>query len=208
MSFATLQCPTLACCLPSTTSHPRSSTPIVRRLWLVSLVALEWMLMARRSIVVLDALIVGMDMLINKKGKYDKRIFLVTDGGQEANTDGIEMVLDQFKRMSAKLNIMYAIQTPRHHQRANPDQPTNQPVASTSPTVMMTMTNNRSPRSRPSRPSRYSNMSRDRVRRDFDRECVGVGSKRGVASQDRQGGRRCGGGCAPGIAADELLPLS
>jgi hypothetical protein len=57
---------------------------------------------------VLDALIVGMDMLINKQGKYDKRIFLVTDGGDEVNTDGLDLVLQQFQRMSAKLNIMYA----------------------------------------------------------------------------------------------------
>ena len=34
------------------------------------------------------------------------------------------MVLDQFKRMSAKLNIMYAIQTPTSQTR-----PTNQPTS-------------------------------------------------------------------------------
>lgn len=61
---------------------------------------------------VVDALIVGMDMIINnaqseKKTTISKRIFMVTDAGCPVNKDSLTVVLDQFKKMEAKLNIMY-----------------------------------------------------------------------------------------------------
>ena len=62
--------------------------------------------------IVLDALIVAMDMLINaaqsikKTTTVSKRIFLVTDAGNKINKDGLKIVVDQFMKMEAKLNIM------------------------------------------------------------------------------------------------------
>ncbi|KAF2069356.1 hypothetical protein CYY_009327 [Polysphondylium violaceum] len=57
---------------------------------------------------VIDALIVGMDMLIHKteKKKYQKRIFLVTNAKDPINTDDLSIVKDQFKKIEAKLNII------------------------------------------------------------------------------------------------------
>jgi hypothetical protein len=68
---------------------------------------------------VVDALIVGMDMLINaaqneKKANISKRIFLVTDGGCSVNKDDLKIVLDQFKKMEVKLNVMYEIMQSFH----------------------------------------------------------------------------------------------
>jgi hypothetical protein len=53
-----------------------------------------------------------MDMLINaaqsikKTTTVSKRIFLVTDAGNKINKDGLKIVVDQFMKMEAKLNIM------------------------------------------------------------------------------------------------------
>eukprot|EP01132_Coremiostelium_polycephalum_P004803 gene4803-5989_t len=57
---------------------------------------------------VIDALIVGMDMLIHKtdKKKYQKRIFLVTNAKDPINTDDMTIVKEQFKKIDVKLNII------------------------------------------------------------------------------------------------------
>ncbi|KYQ93240.1 ATP-dependent DNA helicase [Tieghemostelium lacteum] len=57
---------------------------------------------------IIDALIVGMDMLIQKTDskKYQKRIFLVTNAQDPINRDDLKIVKDQFKKIEAKLNII------------------------------------------------------------------------------------------------------
>eukprot|EP01094_Clydonella_sp_ATCC50884_P012155 TRINITY_DN2207_c0_g1_i1.p1 TRINITY_DN2207_c0_g1~~TRINITY_DN2207_c0_g1_i1.p1 ORF type:complete len:785 (-),score=247.92 TRINITY_DN2207_c0_g1_i1:306-2513(-) len=54
----------------------------------------------------IDALIVAMDMLNKRKGKCSRRIFLVTDAGQEVNRDAVDVVLKQFENMECKLNVI------------------------------------------------------------------------------------------------------
>ena len=48
---------------------------------------------------VVDGLVVAMDMLIDHCGKkkYQKRVFLVTEGGNEVDDDGLDRILDRFK---------------------------------------------------------------------------------------------------------------
>lgn len=52
-----------------------------------------------------------MDLLNKKTGKWQRRIFLVTDAGMPVNNDGLNLVVDQFARMDAKLNIMCVLPT-------------------------------------------------------------------------------------------------
>lgn len=59
----------------------------------------------------LDALIVALDLLMKRqqvdpKKKYQKRLFLVSDAGMPINKDDVAVVVDQFSRMDAKLNII------------------------------------------------------------------------------------------------------
>jgi ATP-dependent DNA helicase 2 subunit 2 len=56
----------------------------------------------------IDALIVGMDLLIHNTAgrKFEKRIFLVTDAGCSVNNDDLEIVIDQFEKMQARLNVI------------------------------------------------------------------------------------------------------
>ena len=58
---------------------------------------------------VIDALIVGMDLLIRKTAgkRYEKRIFLVTDAGCPVNQDDLDVVCEQFLKIDARLNVMY-----------------------------------------------------------------------------------------------------
>ena len=46
-------------------------------------------------------------MLNKRKGKCSRRIFLVTDAGEEVNRSGLDVVLSQFEKMECKLNVMY-----------------------------------------------------------------------------------------------------
>ncbi len=53
-----------------------------------------------------------MDLIIKRqeddpKKKMSKRIFLVTDAGNPINKDDLSIVIDQFKKMEVKLNVMY-----------------------------------------------------------------------------------------------------
>ncbi|GAM18435.1 hypothetical protein SAMD00019534_016100 [Acytostelium subglobosum LB1] len=56
----------------------------------------------------IDALIVAMDMLINKteKKKYQKRIFLVTNANDPINKEDLSTLQEQFKKIDVKLNII------------------------------------------------------------------------------------------------------
>jgi ATP-dependent DNA helicase 2 subunit 2 len=55
----------------------------------------------------IDALIVGMDMLIKKEfKKYQKRIFLVTDAGCPINKEDLSIVQEQFSKINIRLNII------------------------------------------------------------------------------------------------------
>ncbi len=56
----------------------------------------------------MDALIVAMDMLNRKtKGKrYQRRIFLVTDAGSPVNEADWNVIVDHFKQIEAKLNVI------------------------------------------------------------------------------------------------------
>ena len=49
-----------------------------------------------------------MDMLNNYKtrGKRNRRIFLVTNAAAKVNKDALDIVLQQFKNMEVKLNVM------------------------------------------------------------------------------------------------------
>lgn len=57
---------------------------------------------------VTDALIVAMDMLNRKtKGKrYQRRVFLVTDAGSSVNESDWTVIIDHFKKMEARLNVI------------------------------------------------------------------------------------------------------
>jgi hypothetical protein len=60
---------------------------------------------------VLDALVVGMDLIMQKqnanpKTKYQKRVFVVTTAGDPIAMDGMKTILDTFANIDAKLNIM------------------------------------------------------------------------------------------------------
>lgn len=60
---------------------------------------------------VLDALVVGMDMLMKKqqadpKKKYQKRVFVVTTAGDPISMDGMNKIVETFSKIEAKLNIM------------------------------------------------------------------------------------------------------
>ncbi|ELR21345.1 ATPdependent DNA helicase [Acanthamoeba castellanii str. Neff] len=57
---------------------------------------------------VIDALIVGMDLLIRKTAgkRYEKRIFLVTDAGCPVNQDDLDVVCEQFLKIDARLNVI------------------------------------------------------------------------------------------------------
>lgn len=56
----------------------------------------------------IDALIVGMDLLIRKTAgkRYEKRIFLVTDAGCPVNQDDLDVVCEQFLKIDARLNVI------------------------------------------------------------------------------------------------------
>jgi hypothetical protein len=67
--------------------------------------------MSSNSEAVIDALVVGMDMLVTKiqaagKKKLSPRLFLVTNAASPSNTDSLEVVLSQLQKMEARLNIM------------------------------------------------------------------------------------------------------
>lgn len=49
-----------------------------------------------------------MDLLFRKteKKKYERRIFLVTDASGPCNQSDVHVVLEQFKKMDARLNVM------------------------------------------------------------------------------------------------------
>ena len=47
-------------------------------------------------------------MLVAKaQKKASPRLFLITNAASPANTDSLEVVLEQLKKMNAELNIMY-----------------------------------------------------------------------------------------------------
>eukprot|EP01117_Protostelium_nocturnum_P014755 TRINITY_DN5645_c0_g1_i1.p1 TRINITY_DN5645_c0_g1~~TRINITY_DN5645_c0_g1_i1.p1 ORF type:complete len:726 (-),score=197.55 TRINITY_DN5645_c0_g1_i1:67-2244(-) len=59
----------------------------------------------------LDALVVGMDLLVKRqqeepKKKCQKRIFVVTSAGDVINVEGLEMIVEKFTNMEAKLNVI------------------------------------------------------------------------------------------------------
>ncbi|PRP79754.1 hypothetical protein PROFUN_12616 [Planoprotostelium fungivorum] len=59
----------------------------------------------------LDALVVGMDMLMKKqqadpKKKYQKRMFVVTTAGDPISMDGMTDIVETFNKIDAKLNVI------------------------------------------------------------------------------------------------------
>lgn len=56
----------------------------------------------------IDALVVGMDLLVKHTGKkkYERRIFLVTEASGPCNTDDLQTVLSQFQKIEVRLNVM------------------------------------------------------------------------------------------------------
>lgn len=58
---------------------------------------------------VLDALIVGMDLLVKRGGKSAaKRIFLVSNvGGEVKEEEDIRLVVQQLQAKEVKFNVMY-----------------------------------------------------------------------------------------------------
>jgi ATP-dependent DNA helicase 2 subunit 2 len=64
--------------------------------------------MSNHVTAVVDALVVGMDLLVKKVGNrnYQKRVFLITDAGCDVNEDDLHTILDKFNEINAVLNVI------------------------------------------------------------------------------------------------------